>query len=114
MFLETRRIPFLHPKFFRSLSKNDRQNVFFEKLLLKINLYRRKVQLFQAFWKKTCREAELLSGQSTKKNWKRKEIFTKHFPPKCSYWHIEYTFDNLIQKKVDKKPKKLSLKVRKR
>ena len=63
------------------------------------------MQLFQAFWKKTCREAELLSGQSTKKNWKRKEIFTKNFPPKCSYWHIEYTFDNLIQKKLIKSQK---------
>ena len=114
MFLETRRIPFLHPKSFRSLSKNDREMFFFEKLL-KINLYRRKMQLFQAFRKKTCREAELLSGQSMKKNWKpTKKIFTKYFPPKCSYWHIQYTFDNLIQKKVDKKTKKLSLKVRKR
>ena len=28
MFLETRRIPFLHPKFFRSLSKNDREMFF--------------------------------------------------------------------------------------
>ena len=72
------------------------------------------MQLFQASRKKTCRAAELLSGQSMKKNWKRKEIFTKHFPPKCSYWHIEYIFDNLIQKKVDKKTKKLSLNVRKR
>ena len=28
MFLETRRIPFLHPKSFRSLSKNDRKMFF--------------------------------------------------------------------------------------
>ena len=28
MFLETRRIPFLHPKSFRSLSKNDREMFF--------------------------------------------------------------------------------------
>ena len=67
MFLETRRIPFLHPKSFRSLSKNDRKMFFFEKLLLKKDLYRRKMQLFQAFRKKTCREADFLSGQSPKK-----------------------------------------------
>ena len=63
------------------------------------------MQLFQAFRKKTCREAEFLSGQGMKKNWKLKEIFTKYFPPKCFYWHIEYTFDNLIQKKMIKSQK---------
>ena len=102
MFLETRRIPFLHPKSFRPLSKNDREMFFLKNFSSKKIYTDAKCNFFKLSEKKLAGKPNFYPVKFRKRIEILNSFLRKYFPSKCSYWHVEYTSDNLIRKKFKK------------
>ena len=100
MFLGTRRIQFLQPKIFCSSSKMDREKFLLSIISPQTILPRGETHFSRASRRTLAGRPSFFLSTSAKELKTYVKMGRKYFSSKCSYGHVEYTFDNPIGKKL--------------